>query len=322
MRKFKVSIGMAACLCLGIAMAVSAPLAAAKADYPDKHVTVIVAWGAGGGTDLLTRAIQPILSKNLGADIVVKNLPGAAGTIGTARAARAKPDGYTVLIGPAGPVTTQPHLRDIPYDLDSFDPVGRVAINVMVTMSTKESKYKTLNDIIEDAKANPNTIRCASSGAGTLPHIAILALNKAAGIQLKHLPYKGSSNAVKALLGGEADVFSDQAQIIPRYDLHAIASWSAERLPDYPNVPTMKELGYDFQIANWNGMFVPRGTPEAVIDTLTTALEKTLADKAVLDEMAKLKVDISYLDPQAFKTFAEGDYVRNRQLLKEAGLVK
>ncbi|MGB7300116.1 MAG: tripartite tricarboxylate transporter substrate binding protein, partial [Burkholderiaceae bacterium] len=232
------------------------PLEQAAAAYPDKPITIIVAWGAGGATDLVTRAVQPILARELGTDLIVKNVAGASGTIGTAEAARAKPDGYTILFSPTGPLTTQPHLRKIPYDLDSFAPVGRIAITQVVMSSAPGSNIKTIEDVIKAAKDNPGQLKFGSAGAGTLPHIAILALNKGAGIQTKHIPYKGSANAIKAMLGGEVDLMSEQAQIIPKYELQPIASWSAERLPEYPNIPTMMEKGIPYSMANWSGVFV------------------------------------------------------------------
>ncbi|MCP5149262.1 MAG: tripartite tricarboxylate transporter substrate binding protein [Ectothiorhodospiraceae bacterium] len=293
-----------------------------SAEYPEKPVTIVVAWAAGGATDLVTRALQPVLGKQLGADLVVKNITGAAGTIGTAEAARARPDGYTVLITPTGPLTTQPHLRDIPYDLDSFAPIGRIAVTPMLMMVPPSSKYQSLQNVLDDAKANPGKVKFASTGAGTLPHISILGLNKAASIETKHIPYKGSANVMKALLGGEVDVFSDQAQLVPKYDLRALACWSAARLPEYPDVPTMKELGFDFELENWLGVFVPKDTPQAVVDRLSSALSATLQDASVVAALDKLKVTIAHLGPSELAVFAKKDYDRNRDLLKDAGLLK
>jgi tripartite-type tricarboxylate transporter receptor subunit TctC len=176
--------------------------------------------------------------------------------------------------------------------------------------------------VLDDAKANPAKVKFASTGAGTLPHISILALNKAANIETKHIPYKGSANVMKALLGGEIDVFSDQAQLVPKYDLRALSTWSASRLPEFSAVPTMKELGYDFELENWVGVFAPKGTPQPVIDKLAAALRDTLADQGVIDALDKLKVAVAHLGPAELAAFAQRDYTRNRDLLKEAGLLK
>lgn len=304
------------------AMVLVVPFTSASAQYPDKPVTIIVAWAAGGATDLVTRVMQPVLSQKLGADLIIRNVEGAAGTIGTAESARAPADGYTLLFTPTGPLTTQPHLRDIPYDLDSFAAVGRIAVTPMLMMVTQASPYRSLQDVLDDAKANPGKVKFASTGAGTLPHISILALNKAANIDTKHIPYKGSANVMKALLGGEIDVFSDQAQLVPKYELRALSTWSASRLPEFPDVPTMKELGYDFELENWLGVFAPKGTPQPVIDKLAAALRDTIADQGVIDALDKLKVTVAHLGPAELAVFAQRDYERNRDLLKEAGLLK
>jgi len=304
------------------ATVLTAPFTSASAQYPQKPVTIIVAWAAGGATDLVTRVMQPVLSQKLGADLIIRNVEGAAGTIGTAESARAPADGYTLLFTPTGPLTTQPHLRNIPYDLDSFATVGRIAVTPMLMMVTQASPYRSLQDVLDDAKANPGKVKFASTGAGTLPHISILALNKAANIATKHIPYKGSANVMKALLGGEIDVFSDQAQLVPKYDLRALTTWSASRLSEFPDVPTMKELGYDFELENWVGVFAPKGTPQPVIDKLAAALRETLADQGVIEALDKLKVTVAHLGPGELAVFAQRDYERNRDLLKEAGLLK
>ena len=293
----------------------------ALAEYPEKPINVIVAWGAGGATDVVTRALQPTLAEQLGADLVIRNVTGAAGTIGTAEAAAADPDGYTVLVTPAGPLTTQPHLRELPYDLDSFEAIGRINITPMVMMVTQESEYQTLEAIIEKSKAEPSSVTFASTGAGTLPHISILALNEAAGIETRHLPFQGSANVMQALLGGTVDVFSDQAQLVPQYELHPVAVWADERLAEFPDTPTLKESGYDFALANWLGVFVPAGTPDDVKSTLADALQATLEDPAIVDQLVKMNLQISYMSPDELAEFAQGEYQRNRELLASAGLL-
>lgn len=314
--------GAAAGLLAAGAMAMAATSGTALAAYPEKPITVYIAWSAGGATDLVTRAMQPVLSAQLGTDLVIRNVAGAAGTIGTAQAARAGADGYSILVTPMGPITIQPHLRNLPYDYDSFTPIGRIAVTPMLMMVPKESQYSSVETIVEKAKASPGDVKFASTGAGTLPHIAILSLNSAAGIDTKHIPYKGSANVMKALLGGEVDVFSDQSHLVPKYDLKPLATWSSERLPDYSDVPTMKELGYDFNLVNWLGVFAPKGTPAEATDKLASALEATLKDASVIAALEKLRVTIAHLSPEDLNKAALSDYERNRDLLKSAGLLK
>ena len=293
----------------------------ANAEFPEKPVTIMVAWSAGGATDSVTRALQDTFARELGTDIVVKNVSGAAGTIGTAEVAGARPDGYNVLITPAGPMTTQPHLRKIPYNMESFEPIGRITISPMLMMTAPGSKLKSVDDVIAAAKATPGELRFASTGAGTLPHISILAFDDLAGIKSKHVPFKGSANAVKALLGGVVEIFSDQAQLSPKYELPPLAAWSAERLPEYPNVPTMKELGYDIVMGNWVGMFTPKGTPQDAKDKLTAALKATVEDATVIKNLANLKLAPAWQGQDDFGKFASTVYTQNGKLLEKAGLI-
>jgi tripartite-type tricarboxylate transporter receptor subunit TctC len=288
--------------------------------YPDKPVTVVMAWSAGGATDVLTRAIQPVWSKNLGADIIIKNVSGAAGTIGTAEAAAAKPDGYTIIVSPAGPMTTQPQMRSLPYSVDSFAPIGRISINPQMMMVNKDSPYKTAKDLFDAIKKEPGKLMAASTGAGTLPHIGIIAMNQS-GLNIKHVPFKSSVEAMKALLGNTVQVFSDQSQLVPSFDVRPIATWSASRLPDYKDVPTMKELGYNYDIYNWVGAYAPKGVPPAVMEKLVSSLEQTLKDPAVVDSLKKLKIEVSYMTPKEFGAFSTAESVRNRTLLQAAGLL-
>lgn len=288
--------------------------------YPEKPVTIVVAWGAGGATDILTRALQPAWSKNLGAELIIKNVTGAAGTIGTAEAAAAKPDGYTILVTPAGPMTTQPHMRKLPYSADSFAALGRVSINPQVMMVAKDSPYKTAKELFDAIKKNPGKIIAGSTGAGTLPHVGIIAMNQE-GLNVKHLPFKGSVNVMKALLGDSVQVFSDQSQLVPSFEVRPLATWSASRLSAYPDVPTMKELGLDYDIYNWVGAYAPLNTPPHVLTKLSESLEKTVKDPSVVEALNKLKVQVSHMDPYVFQRFTKSESARNRKLLEAADLL-
>ncbi len=301
--------------------ALAMPLHAQDA-YPSDTVTLLIPWAAGGATDVAARAIQPTLAEQLGTDVIIKNVSGAAGTIGTAEAARARPDGYTVLVTSAGPVAVQPHLRKLPYDLDSFKPVGRVSLTPMLTMVPQDSPYNTIEELIAAAKENPGQITAGSSGAGTLPHLAILALNKAAGIELKHIPFQGSNAAIKELLGGTVALFSDQSQSAPKYELNGLLAWSGERLEEYPDVPTMKDLGYDIEMGNWIGVFVPLDTPEEIATALNEALNNTLNDPEVLQNFADLLLAPSPTSIEEFDAFARANYEFSREMLQDAGLVQ
>lgn len=300
-----------------------APVVAnAQEGYPSDTVTLLVAWGAGGATDVVTRAIQPALAENLGANVIIKNIPGAAGTIGTAEAANADADGHEVFFTPAGPLTVQPHLRKLPYDLSSFRPVGRISLAPMLMMAAPDSRFSSASEVVDAARADANQVTFGTVGAGSLPHLAVLALEGAADIKVKQIPFKGSSDGMKGLLGGTVDVFMDQSQLAPQYDLKPLAALSSERLSEFPDVPTLKELGYDIDMSNWLGAFVPAGTPDQVVTRLNAALNDALANDEVLAQLANLQIVAAPTTAEELGDFATANSELSRSLLQQAGLVE
>ncbi len=293
---------------------------AAQAAYPERPVTVIVAWTAGGATDLLTRGVQDAFQKALGGQVVVKNVPGAAGTLGTAEAARSAPDGYTILISPIGPITLQPHRMKLTYSYDSFDPICKMVDSPVVMMTGPESKYKSIADVVKAAKEAPGKLPYGSTGPGTTPHIAKIAFAKAAGIDIKHVPYKGSADVVQGLLTNTVELFTDQPNLVPQYNLRPLAIYAANRIPTYPAVPTMKEAGYDIQFSIWNTMFAPKGTPEPILAKLESACRTALADPGVVDNLGKQRQPIDFLDRKATDAFISAEFKKNGTLISEAGL--
>lgn len=291
----------------------------AHAAYPDRPVTIMVAWTAGGATDLLTRAMQDTFQKALGGQVIVKNVPGASGTLGTAEAARAAPDGYTILLSPIGPITLQPHRLKLDYSYDSFETICKLVDSPVVLMGPPNAKYKTVADIVTAAKAAPGKVAYGSTGPGTTPHVSMLALSKGAGIELKHVPYKGSADVVQGLLTNTVELFTDQPNLVPQYNLTAIAIFASERIPTYKDVPTMKEAGYDLQFSIWNTMFAPKGTPEPILAKLEDACRTTVKDPTVVEAFAKQRQPIDFRDRKAAAEFVASEFKRNGELLRAAG---
>ncbi len=317
MTRFKRLSRTLICTLAPMAIALGTP---AQAAYPERPVTIIVAWTAGGATDLLTRGLQDTFQKALGGQTVVKNIPGAAGTLGTAEAARAAPDGYTILISPIGPITLQPHRMKLDYSYDSFDPICKLVDSPVVLMGAPKSKYKTVADIVAAAKAAPGKIPYGSTGPGTTPHVAMLAFGKAAGIDIKHVPYKGSADVVQGLLTDTVDLFTDQPNLVPQYNLTPIAIYAKERIPTYKDVPTMKEAGYDIEFSIWNTMFAPKGTPEPILAKLEAACRTTMSDASVKEALAKQRQPIQFLDRKGTAEFVASEFKRNGELIRAAGL--
>ncbi|MDX2204434.1 MAG: tripartite tricarboxylate transporter substrate binding protein [Hyphomicrobiaceae bacterium] len=290
------------------------------AAYPERPITVVVAWPAGGATDLMTRGVQEAFAKAIGAQVVIKNVPGAAGTIGAAEAASAAADGYTLLVTPIGPMVLQPHRMKLTYTPASFEPVCKMVDSPIVLMSPPNSPLKTVADVVAKAKAEGGKLAYGSTGPGTIPHISMLGLAKAAGVPLKHVPYKGSADVVQALLSGTVELFSDQPNLVPQYNLTAIAIFSEKRIPTYKDTPTVKESGYDLSFSIWNAMFAPKGTPEDVLAKLEAGCRSALSDAASIDALEKQKQPIDYRNRAGLKAFVEAEYEKARVLLQDAGL--
>jgi len=317
MTRFKRLSRTLLCAVAPMAIALGTP---AQAAYPERPVTIIVAWTAGGATDLLTRGLQDVFQKAIGGQIVVKNVPGAAGTLGTAEAARAAPDGYTLLISPIGPITLQPHRMKLDYSYDSFETVCKIVDSPVVLMAAPNSKYKSVAEVVSAAKAAPGKLPYGSTGPGTTPHVSMIAFAKAAGIDIKHVPYKGSADVVQGLLTNTVDLFTDQPNLVPQYNLTPLGIFAAQRIPTYKDVPTLKEAGFDLEFSIWNSMFAPKGTPEPILAKLESACRTTLTDATVVDALAKQRQPIAFLDRKDATAFIANEFEKNGKLISDAGL--
>ncbi|BCH23396.1 hypothetical protein MesoLjLc_30970 [Mesorhizobium sp. L-8-10] len=294
---------------------------AAFADWPERPIELVIAFPPGSHADVSGRLFQTAMSKALdGATIVPLNVPGAGGTIGTAQAAAAAPDGYTVAYSPVATVTIQPHLRPLPYGKDSFIPICKISDTATAILVAPDSKYNSLDDLMKDAKAGGMV--ATGQAVGSLPHIVQAAAAKAYGVGFVYLPTDGGAASAKAILGGEAVVQGDIYTAANIYGTKALAVASAERLAALPDVPTLRELGHDIQLSVWFGAFVPAGTPDAIVEKLSTACAAALRDADFVKGMETLNYQISYLGREDFAKFFSDQYKRNASLLAEIGLVK
>ncbi|QJT08791.1 Bug family tripartite tricarboxylate transporter substrate binding protein [Oceanidesulfovibrio marinus] len=294
----------------------------AMADYPERTVTLIVPFSAGGGTDSVARVFAPLLADALDANVIVKNVDGASGTLGTAEAAKAKPDGYTLGFIPIGPMTCQPNLRNLPYSIDSFDAIANVTLSPVLFYTAKSAKWNSMQEVIADLKANPGKYLYGSSGPGGMPHVALAATMEALGVDVKHMPDKGTGPAMKSLASGVIQFYADTPPILQQYDVKALAAFTEERIPSLPDVPTMKELGYDLQFSVWRGIFAPKGTSPEIIEKVAAASKKAVESPKFQEMAKKLKTDPKYMGPQEFSKFVASEFTKNGKILESAGLKK
>lgn len=301
-----------------IAAALAMGLLAAPASA---QVTMVIAWPAGGATDISGRIMQPALSEALGEPVVIKNVTGAAGAIGTVEVARARPDGKTFLLTPVGPVIIQPVLRrNTGYTLESFTPICQVLDSPVIMMTTRASGLKTLADVIARAKREPGAFPYASTGPGTLPHISMVAFARAAGIEMNHIPYRGSGQVMQAFAEGSVTLFNDQSNLIRQYELHPIALFAEARSPDFPDTPTMRELGYDLVYSIWSGIYGPAGMAPEVVAKLERACLATMANAEVRAGLARVQIPIAVKNAADFAAFSRAERDKYAAVIAAANL--
>ena len=305
-----------------LALALTLVAGAAGAEYPDRTVTLLVNFGAGGGTDSVARVFQPAFEKAMGETVVIKNVAGASGTVGVAELASSKSNGYTVGYFPLGATTVQMYMRDLPYQKEDLVPVCRVTSQPVILFTTKSSSWNSLEDFIKAAKEKPRKYAYGSSGVGTTPHISMAAASHALGIDLKHVPANGSAAAVKDLMGGVTHVHADPPVMLERYEGKPLAFFSDNRVVGYEDVPTLKELGYDLTFSIWQGLFVPKGTPKDVITKIAAACKTASGASSFLNYNKTMNFFPDFLDTKDFETFYAREYETAGSVLKKAGLLK
>lgn len=296
-----------------VLMALALPAAA--------QVQMVVNFAAGGPTDIVARMMQNEMGAALGQPVVVRNVAGAGGTIGTAEAARARPDGQTILFSPVGPVAIQPHFRrGLGYGLENLAAICQIADSPVVMMTPKNSGLTTVADVVARARGQGQGFPFASTGAGSIPHISNVAFMRLAGIEMNHVPYRGSGEVMLAFQQGQVQLFTDQTLLIRQYDLHPIAFLTERRNPDFPNVPTMREAGYDLVYTIWSGLYAPAGVPEAMMARLEAACERAIRHPDVVAGMARVAQPILYRNRTDFAAFTRSESEKFRALIEAAGL--
>jgi len=309
---------------------VLAGTALAQEAYPSRHITMVVPFPPGGVADLTGRPTAFAMEKALKQRIVIENKAGAGGAIGMAYVANAKPDGYTVMMALSSisiiPEAEKLFERKSPYQMNQFAPIALISADPTVLVVRTDSPWKTVKDLVEDAKKRPGKISFSSSGIyGTL-HMAMEMFAQAADIKLWHVPYTGGGPAMNALVGGHVDALaSGPSAVIGQIKggkLRPLATWGDKRLAALPDVPTFKELGYDVEFYIWSGLFAPAGTPAPVMAALRSAAKQAVEDPEFKAIMAKIETPINYLDAPEFQKFWDKDASMLAAAVKRVGKVE
>jgi tripartite-type tricarboxylate transporter receptor subunit TctC len=310
-------------LCASLA-GVGAPVAAQ--DKFDKPVKILVGFAAGGTADLIARVVADKMKDSLGQPVIVENRPGAIGRIAAEAVKNAAPDGTLIMVMPIGPMAVVPHVyKDIPYDpIKDFTPIAVGATFQFAFAAGPASGAKTWAEFAAWAKANPTKAAYATSGAGSLPHFFGVLLGRGIGVEMVHVPYKGSAAYINDLIGGQVpaavDAIADLTELHRAGKITILASSGAQRSTALPEVPTFSELGVkNVEAMGWFGFFAPAKTPKPVVDALNRAINKALTSPDVVEKLSKLGMDPATGTPEEFAKIVASDYAKWGPIVTASG---
>ena len=309
-------------------MTLAAAGAAFAQGYPNKQVTLVVPFAAGGPTDVVARAIAVPMARSLGQPVVIENKLGAGGTLAANHVAKATPDGYTVLIHHNGMATAPGLYRKLPYKpLEDFEYISQVVDVPMTLLGRKDLPAKNLPELLSYLKANGDKVNLAHAGLGAVSHLCGMVFRQAVGVELQTVPYSGTAPAMNALLGGQVDLLCDQTtQTTPHIKAGTVKMYGVttrERIKSLPDQPTLAEQGLKgFDVVVWHGVYAPKGTPKDALDKINAAVRAALKDPVVMQRMTELGAEFvpeAKLTPEGLRSWLKSETERWGAVIKAAG---
>lgn len=310
-------------------LSLSLPLQVHAEDYPNKPVTIIVPFAAGGPTDTVARLLAQSMGKTLKQQVLIENLGGAGGTLGAGKASKAAPDGYTLFLHHIGHATAPSLYRKLTYHpVDSFEPIGLITDVPMTFVAKKEFAAKDFKEFIHYVKTHKDKVSYANAGVGSASHLCGMLFMSTIETDLTTVPYKGTGPAMNDLLGGQVDIMCDQTtnttSQIKAGKIKAYAVTTKTRVPSLADLPTAQEAGLaNFEVAVWHGLYAPKATPKPIIDNLSNALKIALADATVKQRFAELgtePVAANRATPEALRTHLKTEIEKWAPIIKKAGI--
>jgi len=295
---------------------------AVPAGWPDKPLHFVTPYPPGGLSDQITRFVADRISRSIGRPVIVDNKPGAGATLGTEFAARAAPDGYNFFVAPTATVVVSPWLRKVSFRPEDFAPVAKLTSSYGLVTTRKDAPFNTYREFVAAARAAPGKYTFASNGVGSIVHLTGVLLQKQAGIDVVHVPYKGSVESMTDLMGGRIDLMYDPVTL-PRVkagELKGLATTNPERNPELPDVPTLKEQGFDMDTRSWFGMFAPRGTPPAIVARMAEEARKAMSGPGVREQMLLSSMYPDYEPPAIFEQRVRADNAFFRDIIQKEGI--
>ncbi|MGV3570204.1 MAG: tripartite tricarboxylate transporter substrate binding protein [Ramlibacter sp.] len=317
-------------LLLAVGLALATSLAAAQATFPGKPVTMVVPFPPGGLADTVGRPVAEAMARELGQPVVIENKGGAGGGIGMAQVAKAPAAGYTILMALSSysvlPEADQILGRSPMYTYNALKPIARFTADPTVLAVRADAPWKTVKDFVEDAKKRPGAINYGSSGNYGTMHVPMEILAQQAGIRMTHVPFTGAGPAVVALLGGQVDALSTGPATVLQHvkagKVRVLGHWGNARLETLPDVPSLKDSGFDAEYAQWSGLFVPAGTPDAAVQKLRAAARAAANDPKVKSVILGAGSPVMFMDTPDFERYVQGDVRRMSEVVRKIGKVQ
>jgi len=308
-------------------MAVLGAVVPAAAEYPERALTIIVAYPAGGMVDIVARPMAESMKKKFAKGVAVLNRPGGGGSVGMAEAAQAKPDGYTVILAPVSTLVIHPQINDLPYKTpDDYEPIMNTIAFSALLVVRDEAPWKNAQEFINAAKAAPGKLRVASPGEGTSSHLNLEQLMLRAGVKVTHVPFSGWGETSPAVLGGHVDaVVAQPGEIKPLVDakkLRPLLAFQEKRQRLFPDTPTARELGWDTALGTWFVLTAPKGTPPATIKYLHDAAKAAIEEPSFVTLVKNRGVDIEYKTGEKCRADLWKEYREHTEILKRLGMLK
>ena len=303
------------------------PVIANAQTYPSKPIRIVIPFPASGGTDVIARTVQPKMTEALGQTLILDNRSGANGNVGTEIVARSAPDGYTLLLNGSGTLAINPGLyAKLPYDsIKDFAPVSIMVLQPSVLVVHPSLPARNVKELIVLAKSKPGQLNFASSGSGSISHLAAEVFSMMGGIQMVHVPYKGAGPAMVDLVAGQVQVnFGGSPSVMPHVKsgrLRALGVTTAKRVTATPELPTIAEAGLPgYEATGWYGLLAPAGTPDAIISRLNQVMIATLQNADIRDKLVGLGLEVSTSTPQQFTDFMKSEIAKYTKVIKAANV--
>lgn len=299
----------------------------AEKGFPNREIEIVVSYAPGGLLDLAFRAISDELSKNFAVPVIIVNKPGGAGMIGTEYVLRSKPDGYTLLAGQNSIFVLMPATqRNLPYKPSDFIPIVRYANSPNLMLVQKGAPWKTLEELIDYAKKNPGKLTCGSGGVGTITQFMLEMIKLDAGLEIQHVPFKGGGPGNVAILGGHIDILNSSFPVVKGLlksgDLRGLAITSANRISDFPEIPTFSEKGYpNSALGLWVGLFAPKDVDKSVLEKIATVVEKTVKTPRVIKKLEEIGYQFDFAAGEKLAQDIEREFKIIVDVIKKAKLI-